>query len=85
MKGIIFTSLENAEIALNQCNSLAGGQIEYKGIPPFIEPETKPFARIIKHPTLNKWALCADDYLCEYLNLTCVELSSDWLNINNNL
>lgn len=84
MKGFIFLSEVECDLFLESISQNIDGSIDYKGKPPYQEPIEKMGARKIKHPTLNKWAIIADNSLCnEHLNI-CVDLNlNDWINNNN--
>lgn len=82
MKAIIYTSLANAQAANDLLNELNHKPIEYVGTPPFAEPTPKPFTNIIKHPTLNKWALRSTTEIEQFLNIESVELTQDWFTNN---
>jgi len=80
MRAIIYSTLNTAIIDNNSLAVLNNNVINYIGSGPFVEPESKPFSYIIKHPTLNKWALFSTPQIDEFLNKESVELDLTWFN-----
>ena len=78
MEAIIYTSEAKANAANELLKELNHKPITYVGAGPFIEPESKPYSNVIKHPTLKKWALISTPEIESFLNIESVDLSSDW-------
>ena len=78
MRGITYTTLTAANAANELLKELNHKPITYVGVGPFIEPESKPYSNVIKHPTLKKWALISTPEIEQFLKIESVELSSDW-------
>ncbi len=82
IRGIIYLTEASANAANVLLAELNHKPVEYIGLPPFEEPESKPYTNVYKHPTLNKWALSSTAEIEAFLNLTAEELTSDWF-VNN--
>ena len=83
MNAIIYTNEANANAANELLKELNHKPITYVGAGPFIEPSSKPYTNVIKHPTLNKWALISTPEIEEFLDIQSEELTSDWFTNNN--
>ncbi len=80
MIAIIYTTQQSADLANDSLKELNHKPVEYIGEGPFVEPEPKPYSNVLKHPTLNKWALISNPEIETFLNKTSEVLSSDWFN-----
>ena len=78
MKGIIFFTKKEANDANEQLNALDEKSIRFIGSGQFIEPPSKPFTDVIKHPDLDNWALISNPEIESFLQKKAIELTSDW-------
>ena len=79
MKGIIYTTLTEAQAALQACTNIDQGTVEFigeKDYAPIVEPT--PYTYILPHPDGTKWALIADSKVETAVSKTATKLLSNW-------
>ena len=82
MKGIIYTSLLDAENDLAICNTIPQGETEEVGGGEHATQSPIPYTYIIKKYNYNEWAIIADEKVELKLGKVAVEIPNDWYATN---
>lgn len=78
MKGIIYTSLLDAENDLAICNTIPQGETEEIGGGEHATQPPIPYTYIIKKYNANEWAIIADEKVELKLGKVAVDIPNDW-------
>lgn len=78
MKAIIYNSKKEAQDAVNACSVISEPEPENVGTGIHAVSTDKPYTYLIKHPTLEKWAVVADKNVEDCIQLKAIELTEDW-------
>lgn len=79
MEGIIYTNIDEALQDLLLCKEISESSPVLVGKGIHFSHQVTNYTYIIKHPTLDKWSLIADEKVEEKLNKVSVTLDKDWL------